>query len=710
MDTGKLIDSMKRVVKSELGSYDTTATVKRVEGNTAWVHIPGGVDETPVRLTMNAKEGDNVQVRVSDGKAFLAGNVSAPPTDDTTAKAAKALANRAAEDAGRAKTAADIAESYATSAQASAARAEGAAGDAQTSATQANTAANGALEGLSTVQDVIGVLDWASKNAEYTPTSDTEITPGKTYWTRSGAGTEADPYVYTPVVNPVIADIGTYYEISGVDEAMADYINSHLALTDEGLYVLADNSEWKVLIASDGVYIQNSAGQTVGEFSKDGIRLGDVNGMNYMSITSGGLSLTLDGGLTDAIAAMLVAGDPSSWTTTENNRLLPAKTDQGVSVQNFYLRSQIAEGTTISFSVTLKSPADTGTTYTETYTFTQGSFDVYDGFVYEDKFVRFMYQGGSAITILNYYTWDTLITVATATYDIQVDRSEYFTFGKRRINSAIGKYSLAEGYNVEASGDYSHAEGANAIASAKEAHAEGNNTRATGDYSHAQNFYTKAASDYQTSMGKYNVEDSADTYAVIVGNGTADNARSNAATLDWSGNLVTAGDITDGTGNVLSDKIGEDANGDISITRNITAGGNVEAAGDVTDGAGNVLSSTAAHAVISTGSTGGWNYKKYADGTFEATRFSTSGATGTMTQLGSTGIYYSSAAEITFPSIGITGITSCLASVMPPSNYLMSYYMSRLTTAHVYFSYIRYGSGAAVTDISYEIAITGTYS
>ena len=67
-------------------SYDTTATVRRVEGNTAWVHIPGGVDETPVRMTIAAKQGDTVQVRVSGGSAFMVGNSTAPPTDDTTAK------------------------------------------------------------------------------------------------------------------------------------------------------------------------------------------------------------------------------------------------------------------------------------------------------------------------------------------------------------------------------------------------------------------------------------------------------------------------------------------------------------------------------------------------------------------------------------------------------------------------------------------------
>ena len=39
--------------------YDTEATVVREEGDTIWVKIPGGIDETPVRKTINAKPGDN---------------------------------------------------------------------------------------------------------------------------------------------------------------------------------------------------------------------------------------------------------------------------------------------------------------------------------------------------------------------------------------------------------------------------------------------------------------------------------------------------------------------------------------------------------------------------------------------------------------------------------------------------------------------------
>lgn len=94
--------------------YDSVATVTRVDGDTAWVHIAGGVDETPVKLTIDCKEGDEVQVRVGGGRAWIVGNATAPPTDDTLAIEAKKtaeIANESAETAlDTAGTAKDIAE------------------------------------------------------------------------------------------------------------------------------------------------------------------------------------------------------------------------------------------------------------------------------------------------------------------------------------------------------------------------------------------------------------------------------------------------------------------------------------------------------------------------------------------------------------------------------------------------------------------------
>ena len=81
-----IVDAVRAADRRQTSPYDTQATVTRVEGNTAWVHIPGGVSETPVRMTVDAKAGDTVQVRVSNGRAHLTGNATAPPTDNTLAQ------------------------------------------------------------------------------------------------------------------------------------------------------------------------------------------------------------------------------------------------------------------------------------------------------------------------------------------------------------------------------------------------------------------------------------------------------------------------------------------------------------------------------------------------------------------------------------------------------------------------------------------------
>lgn len=85
----KLVQDLAKAMRTASGSKtkpaDDTAVVRRIEGGTAWVHIPGGVDETPVEMTIDCKPGEMVKVRRAGGKAWLVGNGSAPPTDDTRA-------------------------------------------------------------------------------------------------------------------------------------------------------------------------------------------------------------------------------------------------------------------------------------------------------------------------------------------------------------------------------------------------------------------------------------------------------------------------------------------------------------------------------------------------------------------------------------------------------------------------------------------------
>lgn len=96
--------------------YDTTAEVVRIDGQTAWCHIAGGIDETPVNLTIAASVGDTVQVRIAGGRAWITGNQSAPPTDDKKATEAQKSADKAKITADDAKVTADDAEELATKA------------------------------------------------------------------------------------------------------------------------------------------------------------------------------------------------------------------------------------------------------------------------------------------------------------------------------------------------------------------------------------------------------------------------------------------------------------------------------------------------------------------------------------------------------------------------------------------------------------------
>lgn len=132
-----------------------------------------------------------------------------------------------------------------------------------------------------------------------------------------------------------------------------------------------------------------------------------------------------------------------------------------------------------------------------------------------------------------------------------------YSHAEGAYTDALGDYSHAEGYASHAERDYSHAEGSNnyakgicshvegsgSHAEGTSSHAEGSCTYALGYGSHSEGKNTKASSESQHVQGKYNIEDTANKYAHIVGNGTDNSTRSNAHTLDWNGNGWYAGDV-----------------------------------------------------------------------------------------------------------------------------------------------------------------------
>ena len=126
-------------------------------------------------------------------------------------------------------------------------------------------------------------------------------------------------------------------------------------------------------------------------------------------------------------------------------------------------------------------------------------------------------------------------TPEDASYKLGTD-----AFAEGKETKASGNFSHAEGFSTTASAAYSHAEGRGTIASGTVSHAEGTDTVASGARSHAGGYGTIAKGENQTAIGKYNVEDTSNKYAFIIGNGTS-STRKNALTVDWSGNVESDG-------------------------------------------------------------------------------------------------------------------------------------------------------------------------
>lgn len=158
--------------------------------------------------------------------------------------------------------------------------------------------------------------------------------------------------------------------------------------------------------------------------------------------------------------------------------------------------------------------------------------------------------------------------------------SSYYSHAEGINSTASGNMSHAEGDNTTASGHVSHAEGGSTTASGDNSHAEGSNTTASGAASHAEGWYTIANHASQHVFGAHNIADPSTatandngTYIEIVGNGNH-TTKSNARTLDWSGNEWLAGKMTADLGIVLKSPDGSsytltmNNDGTLKITKN----------------------------------------------------------------------------------------------------------------------------------------------
>lgn len=211
--TTDIVKSLRKSLQAsdrKTSAYDTQATIRRIEDGVAWVHIPGGVDETPVQLTIAASEGDVVQVRVSGGRAFLVGNASAPPTDDKTARRAVRAAQSAQETASAAHKVAQAATETAGAAAHTAEEAMEAAGASVASDTMHYLATN-ASSGVT-----INTHGWTTSVQTITATSP-YLWIYHTYTKANGSTVNSQPVI-----------IGTY----GKDGTSVTIIGSYATLAE----------------------------------------------------------------------------------------------------------------------------------------------------------------------------------------------------------------------------------------------------------------------------------------------------------------------------------------------------------------------------------------------------------------------------------------------------------------------------------------------
>lgn len=557
--SSRTIRSLRDVIREsgqkKTSAFDTVAVVTNIENGVALVKIPGGEDETPVALTVNAKVGDSVQVRVSNGRAFLVGNSTAPPTDDTRAEEAAGAAQIANNNAAAAQTAATEAQESANAAaaaaeeaQTSANNAATAAANAQASATTANTAANNALTQLSTVENVVGTLNWISEHGTYAASTDTEVVVGKLYFTRTGAGTEADPYVYNVIVSPTgsPAENG-YYELDSVDEAVSAYVSAHLALTDEGLFVVFDNSGYKVKITNDAVYIIDPSGNVVAVYSTytqigktgEAHTVIDYHSMQIMDKSNNAFfrvsDLRDDTGIATLSASYV--GDGSTRIFRLEPRAL--NTSYTVKVNDAAVTSGITKTTSgVTFSTAPASGAAISIEYTTTSSEAKAlTFGQRIGGVGAMSVAL-----GTSVTASGFHSYAEGDGARADAYCAHAEgygtsASGYCSHAEGYGGEATGSWAHSEGYLTFATGSPSHAEGESTAASGGWSHAEGYETEASGSRSHAGGHGTVAKGSDQTAIGRFNKVDNDNKYAFIIGNGSHSGERSNAMAITWDGKL-----------------------------------------------------------------------------------------------------------------------------------------------------------------------------
>ena len=507
-------DALAKALAPNTGetSKTYTAVVSHTdEEGIVWVRLPGAEQDTPTASTSaEAKMGDTVTVEWRNNKLYIAGNYTNPSAGVERVAIVDETAHVAKETAGEAQAAAD---------------------EAQTTADGAQTIATAALNAAQATEQYF----WHDSNGAHV----TQV-PKETFLASPQGG------------NTLIDSDGLQVR--------------------DGETILAEYTATGIKIGQDGgtqMVIDNDSMETTDENGVAVLRLGYVDAaeatielattpsttpteaatlpLPVVPIWTGGFGLSLTAYFQDGTeaAAHLDTDHAGTYTMSlsfASWSVVLSNTEVTATCQSYAGSTTLAPKLTVRYNGTTAAPV-----FSVGVNDVEGAYSTAFGTGNEASGISSHAEGEETIASGNRSHAEGQLTQATG---IEAHAEGFNT-------RATASSSHAEGGSSRATANAAHAEGSLTVASAWAAHAEGISTTASGAYSHAQGTGTTANSLSQTALGEYNEVDTAGTsltrgtYAVIVGNGTDDNNRSNAMTIDWNGNLVVGGHVSDGYGNVL---------------------------------------------------------------------------------------------------------------------------------------------------------------
>lgn len=224
----------------------------------------------------------------------------------------------------------------------------------------------------------------------------------------------------------------------------------------------------------------------------------------------------------DTTSSAYVLNRPAIRVGEGENSVVVGQTEQ-ITDAKIYTLYITGEANATTFTYTTEDTLPTLLIYL------MNGYAVYDGSIY-NKIVNI---DSSTVTFATKYSKNQLTNIPILVYC--------------KYHTANGKNNCAEGTSSTGKAAQAHAEGSESFAGGLCSHAENGYTAALASHSHAEGSRTIAASNYQHVQGKYNIVDTEEVYADIVGNGATASTRSNAYTLDWSGNGWFAGKVSAGT-------------------------------------------------------------------------------------------------------------------------------------------------------------------